>query len=376
VSLAIRQLRKFFFYNSLLCASVYYSFRNAACTAFAERTAQKEYLAVVHGHIDVREYPVLSQAPDKLILPMKPHVKDKKTPGVDASGKKATIGEESWQDIALRHNLQEHFGLLQQLRQECGPLFSTDAALAAARRIAAGQRNDASERALPGDRGLEGESDKRLTEADLVTLNSLSKVPLSKFTEDKTLRKKLRKILRRLGLVSVEDIVDTVDAAVTASLSNAAPLVGEAEECSGDQSALQQAWVMPAIDPAHVFSFRLAESDTGSTFFCTFPLCEAENDFRVFVAPGVPCQASSPEPFVWLDYPKNCETQVEVLECGVYSGMPVTKLRLRPLTGRRHQLRVHCLALGHPIGTLEISRQNTIRNRVCVCVCVSPFSWR
>jgi 23S rRNA-/tRNA-specific pseudouridylate synthase len=27
----------------------------------------------------------------------------------------------------------------------------------------------------------------------------------------------------------------------------------------------------------------------------------------------------------------------------------VTKLRLRPLTGRRHQLRVHCLCMGHTI---------------------------
>ena len=26
---------------------------------------------------------------------------------------------------------------------------------------------------------------------------------------------------------------------------------------------------------------------------------------------------------------------------------------LRPLTGRRHQLRVHCLCLGHPIGDRE-----------------------
>jgi hypothetical protein len=31
-------------------------------------------------------------------------------------------------------------------------------------------------------------------------------------------------------------------------------------------------------------------------------------------------------------------------------GHPVTKVLLMPLTGRRHQLRVHCLCLGHPIG--------------------------
>ena len=31
------------------------------------------------------------------------------------------------------------------------------------------------------------------------------------------------------------------------------------------------------------------------------------------------------------------------------AGMPATRLALRPVTGRTHQLRVHCLAMGHPI---------------------------
>jgi 23S rRNA-/tRNA-specific pseudouridylate synthase len=43
------------------------------------------------------------------------------------------------------------------------------------------------------------------------------------------------------------------------------------------------------------------------------------------------------------------QTTVEVLAQGFYQGRPVTKLRLVPRTGRRHQLRVHCLCLGHPI---------------------------
>lgn len=30
-------------------------------------------------------------------------------------------------------------------------------------------------------------------------------------------------------------------------------------------------------------------------------------------------------------------------------GLPVTRLELIPITGRTHQLRVHCAALGHPI---------------------------
>ncbi len=45
-----------------------------------------------------------------------------------------------------------------------------------------------------------------------------------------------------------------------------------------------------------------------------------------------------------------CETRLQVLARGFYNGQPVTKVRLMPVSGRRHQLRLHCLLLGHPIG--------------------------
>ena len=38
-----------------------------------------------------------------------------------------------------------------------------------------------------------------------------------------------------------------------------------------------------------------------------------------------------------------------VLERGLYRNRPATKLLLCPVTGRRHQLRVHCHHLGHTI---------------------------
>ncbi|KAF1379266.1 hypothetical protein PFLUV_G00174300 [Perca fluviatilis] len=47
--------------------------------------------------------------------------------------------------------------------------------------------------------------------------------------------------------------------------------------------------------------------------------------------------------------PKPCQTELMVLEYGLYDGDPVTKVLLQPLTGRTHQLRVHCSAIGHPI---------------------------
>ncbi|KAM8825125.1 RNA pseudouridylate synthase domain-containing protein 1 [Synchiropus picturatus] len=47
--------------------------------------------------------------------------------------------------------------------------------------------------------------------------------------------------------------------------------------------------------------------------------------------------------------PKPCQTELTVLEYGLYDSSAVTKVLLQPLTGRTHQLRVHCSALGHPI---------------------------
>lgn len=47
--------------------------------------------------------------------------------------------------------------------------------------------------------------------------------------------------------------------------------------------------------------------------------------------------------------PRPCRTKLVVLERGSYNGYPATKVLLAPVTGRRHQLRVHCNELGHTI---------------------------
>ncbi|RDD43590.1 RNA pseudouridylate synthase domain-containing protein 1 [Trichoplax sp. H2] len=47
--------------------------------------------------------------------------------------------------------------------------------------------------------------------------------------------------------------------------------------------------------------------------------------------------------------PKAAETLIRILGYGKYDGEDITKISLSPVTGRRHQLRVHCLTLGHCI---------------------------
>lgn len=47
--------------------------------------------------------------------------------------------------------------------------------------------------------------------------------------------------------------------------------------------------------------------------------------------------------------PKPSTTQFRIMSHEKWMGYPVTRVELTPITGRTHQLRVHCAALGHPI---------------------------
>lgn len=46
---------------------------------------------------------------------------------------------------------------------------------------------------------------------------------------------------------------------------------------------------------------------------------------------------------------RSAHTRTLVLETGFYETDPVTVVLLKPITGRRHQLRVHCAAVGHTV---------------------------
>ncbi|XP_014274671.1 RNA pseudouridylate synthase domain-containing protein 1 isoform X1 [Halyomorpha halys] len=47
--------------------------------------------------------------------------------------------------------------------------------------------------------------------------------------------------------------------------------------------------------------------------------------------------------------PRTAFTRLLVLERGLFAAYPASKVLLRPVTGRRHQIRVHCHYLGHTI---------------------------
>lgn len=46
---------------------------------------------------------------------------------------------------------------------------------------------------------------------------------------------------------------------------------------------------------------------------------------------------------------KHAKTDMTVLRRGYFNSVPCTLLKLQPESGRRHQLRLHCAFIGHPI---------------------------
>ncbi|XP_060880303.1 RNA pseudouridylate synthase domain-containing protein 1-like [Metopolophium dirhodum] len=63
--------------------------------------------------------------------------------------------------------------------------------------------------------------------------------------------------------------------------------------------------------------------------------------------------------------PRDAHTRLVVLERGVFMSYPATKVLLQLITGRRHQIRVHCSTIGHTIvGDYTYSgRKDTSPNR-------------
>jgi 23S rRNA-/tRNA-specific pseudouridylate synthase len=103
--------------------------------------------------------------------------------------------------------------------------------------------------------------------------------------------------------------------------------------------------------------FRIQDDDTNTLYVC-IPLAQVDDDFAMRVPPGTeplsqPARQNGGPPFFQsgstdLDY-KPSLTAITVVERAWYQGRPVTKVRLQPLSGRRHQLRVHCSLIGHAI---------------------------
>lgn len=76
---------------------------------------------------------------------------------------------------------------------------------------------------------------------------------------------------------------------------------------------------------------------------------EHDDGWGLIDLPLIPDWPNRPKSRVDFEVGKPSRTRWQVRAHEWLRGQPVTRLRLEPITGRSHQLRVHLLALGHPI---------------------------
>eukprot|EP01031_Cornospumella_fuschlensis_P026730 gene26730-32299_t len=159
-------------------------------------------------------------------------------------------------------------------------------------------------------------------------------------------RKRLRKLMKQLGVdVDLAESSHTVLPMAEASEPNVV-------EC---KVALEGEKLLDVIKAYYYKSppaiFRPANSS--NKLVIRVPVAELDGDFRM--EPGHDDNPGKP-----------CETELTVLEYATYQGEDVTKVLMRPRTGRRHQLRIHSLVLGHPIVgdvTYQQQHQRAIRSQ-------------
>ena len=267
---------------------------------------KKQYLAVLQGIVKAEEYPPLGN----LHFQTSQHKRKR----VEVQSQVPT-----WQDQALHQGLQLHFASIQ--------IFS------------------------PESQNVDSTFKRELVELQALTYDD--------YLRNHKLRKRLRKLLKNLGILqnviseksAFEDVGESFEnKSLQEELTqnerkNVVLWNGQnyTFRLSTDQlcylDALAQSKMEGNILPAHLNCGQDGNGEVTNVLWNNAPIQEISGDFRM-------CIADSEGEVEG----RNCETKIEILQYGTYQGKPVTKVLLTPWSGRRHQLRLHCLSMGHPIG--------------------------
>jgi len=309
--------------SGILCVALNRKAAAAASMAFAERRVKKQYLALIEGHLDISRWPEMSEQeaaaaaaastttatttvpsdfPVLVFGAKKAREEDEQDEEKEEKKTHTVAAEDSWQVKVRNANLATFLGVLAVELEKAkeSPVSATATATATAR----GPDN-------------------------LQELRELGVISKDSFLHDAKLRKRLRKALKARGIHV--DVLASQGGAKEES-------VADEEEASGKETSSTRI-LCSAPPPFSIFRLRSAVEGSGvgsDVLRINAPVAEISGDFRCEVGHS-------------LNVGKECQTDLQVLQYSTYQGSNVTKVLLSPRTGRRHQLRIHCLALGHAI---------------------------
>lgn len=272
--------------SGVLCVALTREAARHASIAFEERKTKKQYLAVLEGVLDTSQWPTLDYI-DSLTREQKRQRLDSIPDFISEHSEQCV---RTWQDKARDSNLSAALNALRKLH------------------------------ALSGGGDSEIEAMIALDEAH--------------FLKDRRSRKALRKLLKARGVLEMlalphSEATCFSDAAIEEKqLRKEMKVSALAERVKASETMRSE--------EEESYIYREVNGEGCETLNVRVPLAEVEGQFEVIRANAM--------------YPgKDCETRVQVLEVGKYLGKDVTKVLFTPITGRRHQLRLHAQALGHPI---------------------------
>lgn len=181
-------------------------FRTVACSQFEYRQTKKEYLAVVEGHIDPSVLPILSQHPEQISLTNAPR-----------HDLKMNKPNHAWQEVAREENLNIHYSLLNDISLSISSddelkVVSLDAFTNAVDTVARKHNIEA--------------LTMTMSDAELSAFMALRRISYEKYSKNCKLRKRLRRMLKLVGLLTTDDVKTIVNhAAASVNAINGAKLI-------------------------------------------------------------------------------------------------------------------------------------------------------
>ncbi len=291
--------------SGILCVARNKAAAALASAAFEERGTSKQYLAVVEGHVDPNKWPLYDKNQPLLNAPSLDRKGGKRSHvGVHNQG----LAPEShsitptWQETVMHQTLQANLTALHshlKARREMGAEV----------------------------------------EEPLKPFSNPQGCCYEELVHDSKRRKLLRKALTTCGIIS-----EDVPASIAPTSTVSAPAHNQSEVEKTNQFSDERPRTLLFHEACETGIFRecaVSSEDSESRkeemqIYINMNVAEVPGDFRCEIG-----HVNNPG--------KLSETRVRILKLGYHRGRPVTKVLLLPFSGRRHQLRVHCRALGHPI---------------------------